>query len=133
MYGQDWVINLNEFTRFEMSSILRSTDILVTDYSSVWVDYLLLDRPIVGFCYDLDSYLNERGSFMTTKVFSERIANAFPAFLEQLEQRLANGIQEEEKTKYNWVKGMLHAHQDGLNAHRVAEEVLGHCSVQPTN
>lgn len=36
--------------------LLRHTDVLITDYSSVLFDFLLLDRPIVFFAYDLESY-----------------------------------------------------------------------------
>jgi CDP-glycerol glycerophosphotransferase (TagB/SpsB family) len=41
--------------------LLAQADLLVTDYSSIYFDYLLLDRPVVFFPYDLDEYLrNER-------------------------------------------------------------------------
>jgi CDP-glycerol glycerophosphotransferase len=34
---------------------------LITDYSSVWTDYLLLDRPIAFFVPDASAYLGGRG------------------------------------------------------------------------
>ncbi|MDS0283045.1 CDP-glycerol glycerophosphotransferase family protein [Haloarcula onubensis] len=43
--------------------LLRYVDVLVTDYSSVAFDFLLLDRPIVYFPYDLSTYREERGFY----------------------------------------------------------------------
>jgi CDP-glycerol glycerophosphotransferase (TagB/SpsB family) len=41
---------------------LPLVDVLITDYSSIYFDYLLLDRPVVFFPYDLEIYLEkERG------------------------------------------------------------------------
>ena len=36
--------------------VLRHTDALISDYSSIFFDYLLLDRPLVFYPYDLDDY-----------------------------------------------------------------------------
>lgn len=36
--------------------ILRHVDALISDYSSIFFDYLLLDRPLVFYPYDLDDY-----------------------------------------------------------------------------
>jgi len=35
---------------------LKHTDVLVTDYSSVYSDFMLLDRPVVAFQYDYEDY-----------------------------------------------------------------------------
>ena len=42
-------------------ALLKAADVLVTDYSSCYNDYLLLNRPQIFFCYDMDDYLlNDR-------------------------------------------------------------------------
>lgn len=41
----------------EINPLLNYTDILITDYSGVYFDYLLLDRPIVFAPFDLEHYL----------------------------------------------------------------------------
>jgi CDP-glycerol glycerophosphotransferase len=41
--------------------VLAATDVMITDYSSVWVDFLLLDKPVVGFCPDIERYRASRG------------------------------------------------------------------------
>lgn len=40
-------------------SFLKEADILTTDYSSIYSDYMLLDRPVVGFPYDYETYSKE--------------------------------------------------------------------------
>lgn len=41
--------------------LLKAADILITDYSSCYNDYLLLNRPQIFYCYDMDDYLlNDR-------------------------------------------------------------------------
>jgi len=43
--------------------LLRFSDILITDYSSVYFDYLLLNRPIVFAPFDYDIYMKADASF----------------------------------------------------------------------
>lgn len=44
-------------TPLDTQILLKYTDILVTDYSSCYTDYLILDRPVIFFAYDLYEYL----------------------------------------------------------------------------
>lgn len=41
--------------------IMNAFDVLITDYSSVYVDYLLLDKPIIFSCPDFEEYKSDRG------------------------------------------------------------------------
>lgn len=41
--------------------LLANTSILITDYSSVYYDFLLVDRPIIFFPFDIKEYQEHRG------------------------------------------------------------------------
>lgn len=48
----------------EITDVLPRFDALVTDYSSVWYDYLLLDRPTIFLPYDLAEYAEAPGFYL---------------------------------------------------------------------
>lgn len=43
----------------DTQELLFNTDVLITDYSSCYIDYLLLNRPIIFYCYDYNEYLKQ--------------------------------------------------------------------------
>ncbi|MET7868796.1 CDP-glycerol glycerophosphotransferase family protein [Streptomyces cyaneofuscatus] len=55
----DRLINFAEFP--DTNDLLHVTDVLVTDYSSVIYEYTLLDKPILFYAYDKDTYSVVRG------------------------------------------------------------------------
>ena len=54
------VVDITEKT-MDIQELLMDTDILVTDYSSTYIDYLLLDRPVIFYNFDYQDYIeNDR-------------------------------------------------------------------------
>ena len=52
---------INDIAPYEA---LGGADILITDYSSCFFDYLILDRPIIHYIYDYDNYKSaDRGVY----------------------------------------------------------------------
>jgi CDP-glycerol glycerophosphotransferase (TagB/SpsB family) len=45
----------------DVGDILSQVDVLITDYSSIFFDFMLLDKPIIFTPYDMDEYLMRRG------------------------------------------------------------------------
>ena len=43
--------------QIDTQELLYNTDLLISDYSGVFIDYMLLDRPIIFYAYDYDHYL----------------------------------------------------------------------------
>lgn len=48
----------------DIQPLLKMTDILITDYSSVYMDFLLLDKPVVFFNYDQEEYARQDRGFI---------------------------------------------------------------------
>ncbi len=58
------IINLSQFSNIKLLDskvdiypILPFTDVLISDYSSIFFDYLLLNKEIIFFPFDLDEYM----------------------------------------------------------------------------
>ncbi|MER2134913.1 MAG: CDP-glycerol glycerophosphotransferase family protein [Arthrobacter sp.] len=47
----------------DTNDLLSITDVLITDYSSIFFDFIPLKRPIVYYAYDLESYTESRGLY----------------------------------------------------------------------
>jgi CDP-glycerol glycerophosphotransferase (TagB/SpsB family)/glycosyltransferase involved in cell wall biosynthesis len=46
------------------NELLSVTDVLITDYSSIFVDFLVTDRPVLFYVPDLDDYTSARGLYL---------------------------------------------------------------------
>lgn len=57
----DFVIDGSSYN--DIQELLLISDVLITDYSSVFFDYSVLQRPILFFTYDLDRYRDELRGF----------------------------------------------------------------------
>ena len=46
-----------------LNELMIASDILISDYSSVFFDYSILEKPMICFAYDYDQYQKERGMY----------------------------------------------------------------------
>lgn len=104
--------------------LLSVCDSLLTDYSSVYYDYLLCNKPIGLVWEDYEEYKAEQGFALDPNVVysgGEKIFNVedFCAYLE----RIAKGedILKEERTK---IKNLSNVYQDANSSKRVAEFII---------
>lgn len=70
------ILNFNSEICDDISDALDFTSGLITDYSSIYCDYLLLKKPVALLPYDLEKYTQEIGfSFQYQEIFPKKIIN----------------------------------------------------------
>lgn len=93
----------------EINVLLRRVDVLITDYSSVYLDFVMLDRPIIHFAYDLQEYKAQRGFFYEPEdAFAGTCAQTFEDLLEALDVALTHP--EFERERRERVRAQFHSH-----------------------
>lgn len=75
-----------QYTEEDPYPLLRYADALVTDYSSIMIDFLVLDRPVLVFAYDLEFYRHHEAGFNND--FESLVPGAVITVAEDLIERL---------------------------------------------
>lgn len=106
---------------FDTQLLLMETDILITDYSSIYIDYLLLERPVLFYAYDYESYLQEDRQmyFEYEDVTPGAIATTDNQLLEELEHCIVDKNHHMEKRK-----GILELFYCETGRHSVSDKLL---------
>jgi CDP-glycerol glycerophosphotransferase (TagB/SpsB family) len=120
-----YFLNLSSKTYVETQILLRLTSVLITDYSSIWVDFLLLKRPVIAFVYDLDKYKKERGlNIDYGQFFPGPIIHKFPDLIVELEKALNNDMPGFLKRKYDTATAVFHNYKECGASVRIVREIL---------
>jgi len=116
----DSIIDLGHALISEIAPILREADLLVTDYSSVYIDALYVDKPVFSFAYDLEHYQTQQNGLLYDMqlAFPGPVVGSFSALLDKLGQELMRPhlVASEH---YRMARKFFFNHQDDRNASRV--------------
>lgn len=88
IYDMSKYANLNE--------LMKISDILISDYSSIIFDYSILKRPIYSYSYDLEEYIEKRGMYFD---ISQELPNGICKTEDELLSKISNCNFEEEAEK----------------------------------
>lgn len=105
----------------DINELYIVSDILVTDYSSVFFDYAILERPILFFMYDMEKYRDDiRGFYMDI--------DELPGPVVRTESELAESImnvkQSNDKDAIKRFNMIYNTKNDGMAAKRLAEKIF---------
>lgn len=102
---------------------LREIDILITDYSSIYYDFLLLDRPVVFYTPEYSTFEEIRGVHPN---YENVIAGPQVAYFEELLERLESIVNgsDEYRDRRQEIRDMFFEHADGNACERIVDSVM---------
>ncbi|EAH7500850.1 glycosyltransferase [Campylobacter coli] len=71
----------------EMNELLPIVDVLITDYSSVMFDFMVLERPIICYVYDYEHYKQERGLYFNIDEITHHVCKTIEEVKEILNSK----------------------------------------------
>ncbi len=121
LIDQSW---LHEHS-LSLYEFLGATDALISDISSVLIDYLLLDRPIIHAFPDIEEYRKSRGFSMEpiADYFMGPVVTCSSELLQIIDQVLAG--KDPEAAKRKRIRELSHTHDDNNATKRLLKKVLG--------
>lgn len=107
----------------DVNELLGVTDILVTDYSGIFYDFLVTDRPIVFFMPDLDEYASTNGFYLDINTLPGPRTSSIPT--------LATTLQDVDRWRadfsdlYAQFRTRFTGDDDGFACERAADLIFG--------
>jgi len=95
-----FVINASDYE--DINHLYIISDLLITDYSSVFFDYANLKRPIVYYMYDIDDYKNNmRDFYIDIDTLPGNVVSTQKELEEDVLDKLNNFSYDEKYKKFN--------------------------------
>jgi len=118
---EDFAFDVSEYD--DIAELYLSSDILITDYSSVFFDFANLKKPILFYTYDLDKYANVlRGFYLDV---NEDLPGPLLFTTEEVIESILNidSLNEEYSQKYEEFYDRFCSFEDGNASKRIVERI----------
>ena len=109
---------------YGLCELLQRADCLMTDYTSTYFDYLLLDRPVIFNFYDYERYYQTRGfSFdPLDPILAGDIVNDELSFYDKMNKIIEGRDDYKQHRKY--VRDLMHKYIDTDSSKRICDYVF---------
>lgn len=106
----------------DANELMSIVDILISDYSSIFLDYMALEKPILFYIPDLETYKERRG----LDIRPEDLPGPSSDNLKDIVSAINNiaKVEEDYKTIYQGMKKKVCRHDDGQVAKRIIDIVF---------
>ncbi|MBS4218976.1 CDP-glycerol glycerophosphotransferase family protein [Bacillus sp. FJAT-49711] len=106
----------------DTNELLSTIDLLITDYSSIFFDFLVTNKPILFYAWDLDVYNEQRGQYLKNEELPGPLlfnANELVEAIRNIE-KVEAGYRE----KYDTMKKRFTNHDDGNVTERIVDFIF---------
>lgn len=103
-------------------ALLETSNLLITDYSSVSWDFFLLGKPIIFYRFDIENYETSRGSYLDLRenLIGEVVINK-DGLITAIEKYIKSGFKEKTSGAY---KDKVRFYNKGSACLRIFEELM---------
>lgn len=105
------------------NALLGLTDMLITDFSSIFFDYLPLERPLVFFAPDAKDYESSRGLYFDQSDLPAPVFTSLASATKEV-SRLSRGLTAEDKARLRRGRARFCRDEDGNATARVVDVVF---------
>lgn len=102
----------------DVRQLVLCCDVLITDYSSICMDFSLLEKQTVFFAYDKEKYIKDRDFYFP---YDSYIPSKAAKNIKEVTERLKAGFDKEKNEKF---KNFNFDCADGKSAQRIVEYII---------
>lgn len=103
----------------DTNELLSAVDVLITDYSSIFFDFLPTGRPVLYYTYDLEEYSRERGMYFSMDEMPGYKCHDVEALSQALDKALGGQLADAQHRTV--AQSRFNAHDDGRATERVVD------------
>lgn len=119
---KDFILDVSDY--YDIADLYLISDLLITDYSSVFFDYATLNRPIIFYMYDLEDYRDRlRGFYIDIEADAPgKIVKTEEDLFAEIGRALNEGHYDEQR--YERFRNRFCEWEDGRSSERVVKRVF---------
>lgn len=106
----------------DANQVLAIVDTLITDYSSIFFDYLVTDKPIIFYTWDAELYASYRGMYFEDNVLPGPVVDDIQVVAELLKR--PELISDKYQAKYDSMKSDIVKYDDGNVTARIVDYIF---------
>ncbi|MDN6735658.1 MAG: CDP-glycerol glycerophosphotransferase family protein [Tetragenococcus koreensis] len=108
---------------FDANEVMSCVDVLITDYSSIFFDFLKTKKPIIFYCWDKEIYESDRGLYISEDRLPGPVVKTVAEVVAQVKD--IEKVNKDYQDNYQKMLEDYLPYEDGHSTQRLVDYVLG--------